>query len=94
MNKHDYLVDNVNSKSPVDSDHEVRSTQMCSYQQDESTENCSFQQCGACGDVCVAMSHQFLEILDFTYFYKHAVFIKNEENILEKCIYSSIYFLS
>ena len=46
-NKHDYLVDNVNSKSPVDSDHEVRSTQMCSYQQDESTENCSFQQCGA-----------------------------------------------
>ena len=50
MNKHDYLVDNVNSKSPVDSDHEVRSTQMCSYQQDESTENCSFQQCGARGD--------------------------------------------
>ena len=47
MNKHDYLVDNVNSKSPVDSDHEVRSTKMCSYQQDESTENCSFQQCGA-----------------------------------------------
>lgn len=50
MNKHDYLVDNVNSKSPVNSDHEVHSTQMCSYQQDESTENCSFQQCGACGD--------------------------------------------
>lgn len=47
MNKHDYLVDNVNSKSLVDRDHEVRSTQMCSYQQDESTENCSFQQCGA-----------------------------------------------
>ena len=47
MDNHDYLVDNVNSKSPVDSDHEVRSTQMCSYQQDESTENCSFQQCGA-----------------------------------------------
>ncbi len=52
MNKHDYLVDNVNSKSPVDSDHEVRSTKMCSYQQDESTENCSFQQCDACGDGC------------------------------------------
>lgn len=50
MNKHDYLVDNVNSKSPVNSDHEVRSTQMCSYQQDESTENCSFQQYGARGD--------------------------------------------
>ncbi len=50
MDNHDYLVDNVNSKSPVDSDHEVRSTQICSYQQDESTENCSFQQCGACGD--------------------------------------------
>lgn len=49
MDNHEYLVDNVNSKSPVDRDHEVRSTQMCSYQQDESTENCSFQQCGACG---------------------------------------------
>ena len=48
MDNHDYLVDNVNSKSPVDSDHEVRSTKICSYQQDESTENCSFQQCGAC----------------------------------------------
>ena len=47
MDNHDYLVDNVNSKSPVDRDHEVRLTQMCSYQQDESTENCSFQQCGA-----------------------------------------------
>ncbi len=52
MNKHDYLVDNVNSKSPVNSDHEVRCTQKCSYQQDESTENCSFKQCGACGDGC------------------------------------------
>ena len=50
MDNHDYLVDNVNSKSPVDSDHEVRCTQKCSYQQDESTENCSFQQCGARGD--------------------------------------------
>jgi len=47
MDNHDYLVDNVNSKSLVGRDHEVRSTQMCSYQQDESTENCSFQQCGA-----------------------------------------------
>lgn len=53
MDNHDYLVDNVNSKSPVDSDHEVRSTQMCSYQQDESTENCSFQQCGACGNCSI-----------------------------------------
>lgn len=50
MDNHDYLVDNVNSKSPVDSDHEVRCTQKCSYQQDESTENCSFQQYGACGN--------------------------------------------
>ena len=47
MDNHDYLVDNVNSKSPVDSDHEVRCTQKCSYHQDESTENCSFKQCGA-----------------------------------------------
>lgn len=44
MDNHDYLVDNVNSKSPVDRDYEVRSTQMCSYQQDELTENCSYHQ--------------------------------------------------
>ena len=56
MDNHDYLVDNVNSKSPVDRDYEVRSTQMCSYQQDESTENCSFQQCGARGDSLFAQS--------------------------------------
>ena len=53
MDNHDYLVDNVNSKSPVVSDHEVHSTQMCSYQQDESTENCSFQQCGARGNCSI-----------------------------------------
>ena len=64
MDNHDYLVDNVNSKSPVDSDHEVRSTQMCSYQQDESTENCSFQQCDACRDDNVATKTLRLEILN------------------------------
>lgn len=50
MGNHDYLVDNVNIKSSVDSDHEVRCTVKCSYQQDESTENCSFNQCDARGD--------------------------------------------
>lgn len=51
MDNHDYLVDNVNSKSPVDSNHEVRSTKICSYQQGELTENCSYHQDDTCG-VC------------------------------------------
>ena len=38
----------------------------------------------ACGDLCVAMSHQFLEILDFTLFFDHFVFTPNAENVLEK----------
>ncbi len=50
MDNHDYLVDNVNSKSLVDSDHEVDITQMCSYQQGELTENCSYHQTDTCGD--------------------------------------------
>ena len=78
MNKHDYLVDNVNSKSPVDSDHEVRSTQMCSYQQDESTENCSFQQYGACGMRDTAPTDRYVKLLDFTHFSRHMVFSKSE----------------
>lgn len=51
MDNHDYLVDNVNSKNPVDGNHEVGNTHMCSYQQGESTENCSYHQNDACGDV-------------------------------------------
>ena len=38
----------------------------------------------SCGDLCVAMSHQFLEILDFTLFFDHFVFTLNTENVLEK----------
>lgn len=50
MDKHDYLVDNEDSKSSVDNDHAGESTQMCSYQQDELTENCSYRQDDTCRD--------------------------------------------
>lgn len=39
---------------------------------------------GACGELCVAMSHRYLEILDFTQFFDHFVFTPNAENVLEK----------
>lgn len=84
MNKHDYLVDNVNSKSPVDSDHEVRSTQMCSYQQDESTENCSFQQCGASRVRSRNTSQRFLVILEFTHFASFYNFNMNGDDFKNK----------
>ena len=50
MDNHDYLVDNVNSKNPVDSHHKVPFSQMCSYQQDELTQNCSYCQADTCGE--------------------------------------------
>jgi hypothetical protein len=37
------------------------------------------------------MSGRFLEILDFTHFFKHMVFTPNEENILEKSIENEIH---
>lgn len=86
MDNHDYLVDNVNSKSPVDRDHEVRLTQMCSYQQDESTENCSFQQCGACGDCGGTTTERYLKILEFTQFVEFFSFNKIGENHKERKI--------
>jgi hypothetical protein len=52
MDKHDYLVDNEDSKSSVDNDHAGESAQMCSYQQDELTENCSYRQDDTCG-ICI-----------------------------------------
>ncbi len=36
------------------------------------------------------MSHRYLEILDFTHFFKHAVFTPNTENVLEKSIENEI----
>ena len=92
MNKHDYLVDNVNSKSPVDSDHEVRSTQMCSYQQDESTENCSFQQCGACGSRHMSTKGGYVEILEFTHFAKVFKFQKESDFGRKKEISTGVTF--
>ena len=38
----------------------------------------------ACRELCVAMSHRYLEILDFTQFFDHFVFTPNAENVLEK----------
>ena len=38
----------------------------------------------ACGSLCVAMSHRYLEILDFTQYFDHFVFTPNAENVLEK----------
>ncbi len=37
------------------------------------------------------MSDRYLEILDFTYFYKHMVFVANEKNILEKRLENKIH---
>ena len=62
MDNHDYLVDNVNSKSPVDGNNQIEYTNMCSYQQGESTENCSFQRNGACGDGVSAKSQGLVVI--------------------------------
>ena len=36
------------------------------------------------------MSHRYLEILDFTQFFKHSVFTPNAENVLEKSIENEI----
>ena len=43
--------------------------------------NCTLM---ACGELCVAISHRYLEILDFTQFFDHFVFTPNAENVLEK----------
>lgn len=37
------------------------------------------------------MSQKYLEILDFTHFFKHMVFTPNSENVLEKSIENKIH---
>ena len=44
----------------------------------------------SCGDLCVAMSERFVEILDFPYFYEHFSFQKNSQNELEKQLENEI----
>ena len=44
----------------------------------------------ACGDLRVAMSERFVEILDFPYFYEHFLFQKNSQNGLEKQLENEI----
>lgn len=36
------------------------------------------------------MQEEYLEILDFPYFFKHIVFTPNDENVLEKSIENKI----
>ena len=43
-----------------------------------------------CGELCVAMSNRYLEILDFTQFFDHFVFTPNAENVLEKVLKKEI----
>lgn len=37
------------------------------------------------------MSKRYLEILDFTHFFKHMVFTMNRENMLEKSVQNEIH---
>ena len=43
------------------------------------------------GDRCVDMSQRYLEILDFTHFFKHMVFTPNGGNVLEKSVQNEIH---
>ena len=56
----------------------------CSFTEDEVDIMCSEDGDDTCGELCVAMSHRYLEILDFTQFFDHFVFTPNAENVLEK----------
>lgn len=91
MSTQNDLLDGNDSNLERLSDEAPEQSDMCLNWQDDVDNNFPNCEPDACGDLCVAMSHQFLEILDFTYFYKHFVFIKNEENILEKCIRDKIH---
>ena len=58
----------------------IGNTELCSSVCDVAMETCSSQSHDACRELCVAMSHKFLEILDFTQFFDHFVFTPNKEN--------------
>lgn len=57
---------------------------VCSFEEHEAENVCSNKDAVACGGCRVAMSHRYLEILDFTQFFDHFVFTPNAENVLEK----------
>ena len=57
---------------------------LCSSSSDTTEELYSSSTTDTCGELCVAMSHRYLEILDFTQFFDHFVFTPNAENVLEK----------
>ena len=58
--------------------------ELCFSSSDSAEELCSSSASDACGGCRVAMSHRYLEILDFTQFFDHFVFTPNAENVLEK----------
>ena len=57
---------------------------MCSFSGHEAEDMCF--NCGdhTCGERLPAMSHRYLENLDFTRLFAHFVFALNVENVLEK----------
>ena len=62
----------------------LKDKDVCSFEEHEAENVCSNKDAVACGELCVAMSHRYLEILDFTQFFDHFVFTPNAENVLEK----------
>lgn len=73
------LNDNVQMKNVKEQEEN-----MYSSSSDTTEELCSSSTTDACGGCRVAMSHRYLEILDFTQFFDHFVFTPNAENVLEK----------
>lgn len=83
LDGNDSNLERLSNEAPEQSD-------MCLNWQDDVDNNFPNCEPDARGDLCVAMSNRFLEILDFTHFYKHVVFIRNKENILEKHVRDKI----
>ena len=77
--------DNVQTKNVKEQEEN-----MYSSSSDTTEELCSSSTNGTCGDLRVAMSERFVEILDFPYFYEHFLFQKNSQNGLEKQLENEI----
>ena len=80
---------NVSNEMKLDNDkqnlcEELSAGELCSSSLDTTEELYSSSATDACGELCVAMSHRFLEIFDFTQFFDYFVFTPNSENVLEK----------
>ena len=66
--------DNVQTKNVKEQEEN-----MCSSSSDTTEELYSSSTTDTRGELCVAMSHRYLEILDFTQFFDHFVFTPNAE---------------